>query len=437
MKTLKSLLYAVITAPVFAGGPSIQFTYVPPTGSYANVTGQVTGVSPSTYGVALFINVFGTYWTKPYTVQPITALNTSGSFSASITTGGAYSLDAYAEQVIGYVVPLSYTSIPILQGASAMPQEIIDHSVASVVANKFTPISFSNYYWEVKNTGNGRWGPGGPPNYFTGDNVTVDNQGRLHLAVAYINGAWRCAEVILTNSFGYGTYRLWLDSSLSSLPPNIVFGFFTWNNAPSIYQNTYREIDIEFSNGDVVSAPDNWQYVVQPYYLTQNRLRFSAPASVMGMSHTFTWMPGAVYFESYLGHIGDQRTLSLEASPDLRNWASLGTLDVTPDYTGNVWIIGPEYQQQFYRTAMASCTAIPRPFKTAWLTNSIPPPGGEQIHLNLWLFQGAAPSPSTTDRFEVIISKVEFIPLVDIQPTLQITQVTTNQTKLLLKYRAN
>jgi hypothetical protein len=435
MKLLKTLLTVLITTPeLVAGSPSIDFTYVPPTGSYANLTGTVSGVSPSTYGVALFINVFGTYWTKPYLNQPITALAADGTFSADITTGGTSSLDAYAEQVLGYVVPLSYTTIPTLSGATSIPQEILNNSVASAVANKFTPISFTNYWWEVKETGNGEWGPG-PENYFSGNNVNVDSQGRLHLTISYSDGEWRCAEVILTNSFGYGTYRIWLDNDLSTLPTNIVFGFFTWNNYPSY---NYRESDVEFSNGAVVGSPTNWQYVVQPYYDTGNRTNFSEPSSGMSTStHTLTWAPGAVYFESYTNQVTDQRTFNILSSTNLTGWTPVGQTNVVPDSTTALTITGSMQRSQFCRAEMASFAGTPSPFKAAWLTNGVPPAGDEQIHLNLWLYNGAAPGSSTTNTYEVIISKFEFIPLASIEPQVAITQVATNGTKLLLKYRTN
>ena len=441
MKINAALAVSVLVAASVSaeGQPSIQFTYVPPTGDqYSYVSGKVTGASPSTYGVALFINVFGTYWTKPTYLRPITPLASDGTFSANITTGGTGSLDAYAEQVIAFVVPLSY-DIPTLGGESFIPQEIYDHSVASVTANKFTPISFANNWWEVKDTGNGTWGPG--PNFFTGSSVSVDGQGRLHLKIAYVNGAWCCSEVILTNSLGYGSYRIWLDDDLSSLPPNIVFGFFTWNDAPSIYADTYREIDVEFSNGAVAGAPTNWQYVIQPYYTAGNRTNFSAPSVGMSNStHAIMWIPGAAYFESYTNHAVDARTFNILSSADpsgSSGWSVVGSTNVVAGSTNTITIVGPEQSSRFYRAAMTSFAGSPAPFKEVWLTNGIPPAGGESLHMNLWLDGGAEPSSDTSATYEVIVSKFEFIPLISLEPKLGMVSVGTNQTKLSIRYRAN
>ena len=344
-RILLLLSVVLVTSACALGQPTIQFTYVPPAGSYANLQGKVTGADPSVYGVALFLDVFGTYWTKPYDTYPITGLNPDGTFSVNVATGGD---DAYAERVFGYVVPLSYkTSIPILYGASAIPPVVVSNSVASVVANKYDTINFSGYTWQVKNTGNtgnGRWDPGN--NYWAGTNSVVDAQGRLHLKIAYMDSVWRCSEVILTNSLGHGSYRIWLDNDLSSLPPNIVFGFFTWNNAPSIYTDTYREIDIEFSNGAVAGAPTNWQYVIQPYYMAGNRTNFSAPVNGMNNStHAIMWIPGAAYFESYTNHAVDARTFKILSSSDpsgSSGWSVVGATNVVAGSTNTIAISEPE-----------------------------------------------------------------------------------------------
>ena len=57
-------------------------------------------------------------------------------------------------------------------------------------------------------------------------------------------GKWVCAEVVLQQTLGYGTYRFYLDSPVDSLDPNVVLGLFTWNDDPA-FNN--RELDIEFA----------------------------------------------------------------------------------------------------------------------------------------------------------------------------------------------
>src|SRR5262245_44168916 len=78
-------------------------------------------------------------------------------------------------------------------------------------------LSFSGYTWNVKSSGKSKVGPG--PNYFSDStsNVWVDAQGRLHLKITVSRNKWSCAEVVSQLSFGYGTYRFYLDSAVDSL----------------------------------------------------------------------------------------------------------------------------------------------------------------------------------------------------------------------------
>src|SRR4051794_19875756 len=68
-------------------------------------------------------------------------------------------------------------------------------------------VRFSSYDWEVKTPGDDlAVGPG--PNVFSDSdaNVSVDSSGALHLRILRNGTVWRCAEVILTRSLGYGRY---------------------------------------------------------------------------------------------------------------------------------------------------------------------------------------------------------------------------------------
>src|SRR5437879_1596093 len=81
-------------------------------------------------------------------------------------------------------------------------------------------ISFSGFEWKVKSSLK-RVGPG--PNYFSKENVWIDAQGRLHLKISSSkddegNLRWYCAEVVSQSSFGYGTYRWYLDTAIKQDP---------------------------------------------------------------------------------------------------------------------------------------------------------------------------------------------------------------------------
>lgn len=215
-------------------------------------------------------------------------------------------------------------------------------------------IGFSGYNWWVKSSP-GRVGPG--PNYFSTSerNVRVDSLGRLHLKITKVKNRWYCAEIVSELSFGYGTYRFYLDSAVDNLDPNAVLGLFTWSDVPDFYN---REIDIEFSRWANV-ANQNAQYVVQPYTLPENILRFDEPSGLAQSTHSFSWTPNQVFFQSLEG---------LNATP--------------PD---------PSYVIQQWN-----------------FTGAVPPAGGENARMNLWLFKGQPPTHGLP--LEVIINRFEFVP---------------------------
>jgi len=182
--------------------------------------------------------------------------------------------------------------------------------------------------------------------------VWVDSTGRLHLKITKTKGKWVCAEVVLNATLGYGTYRFYLDSAVDALDPNVVLGLFTWSD-DAAYHN--RELDMEFSRwGDRFNQ--NAQYVVQPYDVAGNLFRFTEPASVPQSTHTFNWQSSSVLFESWRGQ---------SALP--------GTVIA---------------QHQF--------------------TQGIPQTGNENIRMNLWLYQGHAPTNGSAA--EVIVKGFEFVP---------------------------
>jgi len=213
-------------------------------------------------------------------------------------------------------------------------------------------ISFSGTSWSVK-TGARKVGPG--PNFFSdsASNVWTDAQGRLHLKITKTKNKRSCAEVVSQASFGYGTYRFYLDSPVDALDRYVVLGLFTWNDDPAY---NHREIDVEMARWGA-AANQNAQYVVQPYTLASNIVRFDQPA-VAQSTHSFAWTPGNVFAQSLKG------------------------LTATPDATNVI--------QQW------TCTT------------GIPVAGGENARMNLWLYQGHA--PSNGQAAEVIVNRFEFVP---------------------------
>ncbi len=131
------LLKRIILALLLARSPattaqSIGFTQIPPPGSAGYVYGIVHDVDPSKYGVALFIEVFGTEWTKPTFADPITPIQADGAFAGNIVTGGQ---DACAQTVSAYVVPLNTDPRTIrASGEGSLPPALDQVSIAHTSA---------------------------------------------------------------------------------------------------------------------------------------------------------------------------------------------------------------------------------------------------------------------------------------------------------------
>ncbi|MFL6211650.1 MAG: glycoside hydrolase family 16 protein [Pyrinomonadaceae bacterium] len=216
-------------------------------------------------------------------------------------------------------------------------------------------LQFSGYDWIVK-ASDRRVGPG--PNYFSdsSDNVWIDAQGQLHLRLTQRDGRWSCAEVVSVRSFGYGTYRFYLNTPVDNLDPQVILGMFTWDDDPAY---SHREIDIEVSRWGQANN-QNGQFVVQPYIHPQNIVRFQLPPDLQSSAHFFTWKPDNVFCQSLKG---------------------LSTTPPTPSLV---------IQQHLF-------------------TQDIPRAGGENARINLWLMAGRPPTDGK--ETEIIISKFEFVEL--------------------------
>jgi hypothetical protein len=431
MNILKAVLLVMITTPVLAGSPSIQFTFVPPVGSSASVQGLVQNVDRTTYGVALIINVFGGWWTKPYFATPISGINPDNTFSIPYDTGGQ---DACAGQFAVFVVRLDY-AIPLLSGQGSIPPEYYSNSIAQVAVNRgsSSTFTFAGRQWQKKDTGSCIWDPG--QNYFSADNITVDGNGKLHLAITSTNNAWYCAEAILTQSLGYGIYRFSVDTDVSNLPDPIVLGLFTYSNDADY---NHREIDVEFSNGAVVGRPTPWQNVIQPWDTPGNRYQFAAPTNMSHSVFQFLWAPSVVYFDSFTNYSSDVMTYGIQAAPtvDFSGAWLLATQQVSGPTNLNISVNsnGGFPPTEFIRGNLSSLSGSPPPFEWFVFTNGIPKAGNEVTHINLWLYNTTAPG-TNGQRFEVVISDFQFIPFNQIpRPKLGVPGLNTNTLTIPFKY---
>ncbi|GEM_PF-2419720 len=437
-----ALIMACLFTPGFIAIPqTINISSYPSLGNPGSIIGSVSGVVPTKYKMAIVIDVFGTYWSKPTEASPSVAIDSGGYFNAMIrSTDGN---DIYAEKIHLFMVPTN-SVIPVVLGGGTIPTTLFDLAAATAVVDRAPAANhlvWSGRHWTIKDTYDTVWGPG--PNYFSASSVHVDAEDKLHLTVRYVSNHWRCAEIILDDSLGYGSYRFYVDSNLTNLPDPIVFGAFTYDNDIDYH---YREIDcIEFNNGLVVGRNAPLQYVIQPYTITDQRHVFVSPSGLGSATHSFLWLPEFVSWNSYSGKQSfvDEYTVGHTIQQNPRpimdsmffatSWEDVSSVMMRALYPTNIVVTeNPRIlwsnPSRLFRTKMTSFyeSGANASFEH-WSTSSgVPPKGNEKVHINLWLFDGISPG-ETNQSFEVVLSGFEFRPPTfasrSLQPRLEILKV--------------
>lgn len=327
-----------------ANKPSIEFTAIPPATEGGPdrrepVAGRVTGARPG-QRIVLFAKA-GVWWVQPTRDEPFTPVQADSTWTTSIHLGTEYAALLVEP---GYRPPSTMDVLPS-EGGDVVAVKIVPGEKSEQAAPK--TVQFSGYEWQVRSVSSTR---GGRNNSYSSANAWTDANGFLHLRIAQTAGEWTCAEVKLSHSLGYGTY-LFVVRDVSQLEPATVLSMFTWDEADA--GQNHREMNIELARwGDPDSK--NGQYVVQPYYVPANVVRFNAPAGPL--THSLRWEAGQAAFKTVRG-------------------TSANGPGVIAKHT---------------------------------FTTGVPAPGGESIHLDLYIF-GNATDPLRKD-VEVVIEKFEYLP---------------------------
>ena len=106
--------------------PLIEFTSVPPLGSFLNLKGAVRNAEPKATRLAVYIRVHGGWWNKPYWDAPTTELYADGTFSVNIATGGS---DEQATDIAVFLVPAEFYP-PGMRGDAELPRELYEKALA-------------------------------------------------------------------------------------------------------------------------------------------------------------------------------------------------------------------------------------------------------------------------------------------------------------------
>jgi hypothetical protein len=272
--------------------PSIAFAKIPAavvggTGKVADISGRVTGAAEGQQ-IVMYTRSWGLWWVQPFANQPFTKIQNGSTWSGQIHIGPEYA---------ALLVDSSYQPFPRTENLPTVGNGVI--AVATTKGDGPAPpeyptktIHFSGYDWTVRNEASDH---AGVRNVFDPANATVDDQGALHLRIAKNGDSWTCGEVKLPRGLGYGTY-VFVVRDISHLEPSAVFAFFIWDGTGT--EQNRRESDIEIGRWGH-EKDDNAHYVVQPYYVPTNILRFTLGAGVE--THTIRWQPGQVTFTTTAG----------------------------------------------------------------------------------------------------------------------------------------
>src|SRR5215472_5496680 len=286
------LAYCACRPNQATSAPTIVFDQIPAQNSSASdqtntIVGRVVGAQ-SGQQIVLYARNDGRWGVQLQSGQPFTNITADGRWTGSAQRGSEYAALLVEPS---YRPPQLTESLPGIGTGVAAVEMVNDRGVAAVFPRPKT-INFSGYEWAMSD---GFIYRAGSRNFFDPANVWTDANGALHLRISGSPGRWTTAEVKLTRSLGYGTYRFQV-RDISHLQPSAVLTLVSWDGVGT--EQNRSELDVELSRWGYINN-DNAHYVVQPYYVPANIVRFRIPAGVF--THSFHWEPGRATFSTVAG----------------------------------------------------------------------------------------------------------------------------------------
>lgn len=249
--------------------------------------GYVTGIRPGER-IVVYNRIDGRWNLQPPSGQPVTTIEKNGHWRTTTLLGIEY---AALLTDSTFTPPVQTESLPGV-GAGVAAEAISQGQGSAPIYPSPATLHFSGYEWT---TSTGPIFRAGSRNFFDPANAWVDKSGKLHLRIAGSSEQWTSAEVKLNSSLGYGTYRFQVEDT-THLEPSAVLSLITWDGVGT--ERNRRELDVELSRWGFIDNT-NAHYVVQPYYIPENFIRFKVPAGAF--THAFRWEPGQVTFSTMTG----------------------------------------------------------------------------------------------------------------------------------------
>jgi hypothetical protein len=343
MRRAFALAAGLVCGACHTDAPTITFSRVPAASEGGPdrvelIEGRVSRAEPGEQ-IVIYARA-GVWWVQPLVTQPYTTVQRDLTFRCATHLGTEYAALLVRPS---FLPPARTAELPEI-GVGVLARVVSPGAPAPSPLQKV--LSFSGYDWKVRTAPSDR---AGRPNAYAPGHAWTDAAGALHLRASSGPAGWICSEVTLLRSLGYGTYRFVVRDT-GALDPRSVLGLFTWDDRAIDDRN--RELDVEISRwGD--PANKNAQFVVQPYYMPANVLRFAAPSGPL--AHTIVWERDRARFRTVRGR-----------GPD------------------GVPVAAHEF------------------------TSGVPQAGGEGVHLALYAF--GPPDAARPMDDEVVIERFEFLP---------------------------
>jgi hypothetical protein len=229
----------------------------------------------------------------------------------SIVFAALTSYTAIAQYKTGASAPAAQPKVQAVQNVQTQAAARIN---ADSIYNVAPTIVFSGIRWKIRTTST-QSEPGN--NFFSSANseVWTDSTKKLHLKINTRDRYWFCVELVADTVLGYGTYAIFPEIKLDTLPQNIMLEF---GATPDKALHTYIPDDfaIQFTRMGTLNSANTLQYVVsrpenspeRTQERTQERkeriFRPDAPFRMQGAysTHAFTWRENSLEFASYHDH---------------------------------------------------------------------------------------------------------------------------------------
>jgi hypothetical protein len=251
------------------------------------IDGRVTGAR-SGQRIALYAKTDGRWGLCRQSDRPFANIESDGRWKASVHLGLKYAALLVDPT---YNPPEQTEAVPII-GNGVVALAVVNGEGPAPVLPSPKMLNFSGYEWT---TSAGPIFHAGSRNFFDPANAWTDETGALHLRISGAPGKWAAAEVNLTRSLGYGTYKFQL-RDVSHLEPSALLTLVTWDGGGT--ESARRELDVELGRWGHLENT-NVNYVVQPYYVPANFIAFRVPPGAY--THSFQWEPGKVTFSTVVG----------------------------------------------------------------------------------------------------------------------------------------